>query len=343
MRRTLLAAGAALAALGLPAAASAQSSAAATPPPPPPPAGTPVPPPAPVPPVKAAIALRPVDTLRDGKARVQVTGRAFGARGTLTPYVPGQKVQVTLLRDGKAVKRLHPRVRRGPSGRSGVFTVSVERRTPGTYALRALHRGTARQAKARSAKVRVQLIDGAMPFGRRGAAVRLLQRGLRRLHYAAPHSGVYDAATGRAVMAWRKVTGRARVYSADRSVLLGVLDGKGAWEVRHPHDGHHVEADISKQVLVLVDGKRVVRIEHTSSGKPSTPTVLGRFRVYRKDPGTNWEGMVDSSYFIRGYAIHGYASVPTYNASHGCLRVPVPDARAIYDWIRMGDVVWVEP
>ena len=37
--------------------------------------------------------------------------------------------------------------------------------------------------------------------------------------------------------------------------------------------------------------------------------------------------MVDSNYFIRGYAIHGYAEVPTYAASHGCLRVPIPDAR----------------
>ena len=36
--------------------------------------------------------------------------------------------------------------------------------------------------------------------------------------------------------------------------------------------------------------------------------------------------MVDSNYFIRGYAIHGYAEVPTYAASHGCLRVPIPDA-----------------
>ena len=40
--------------------------------------------------------------------------------------------------------------------------------------------------------------------------------------------------------------------------------------------------------------------------------------------------MVDSNYFIRGYAIHGYAEVPTYAASHGCLRVPIPDAPAIY-------------
>jgi lipoprotein-anchoring transpeptidase ErfK/SrfK len=139
------------------------------------------------------------------------------------------------------------------------------------------------------------------------------------------------------------MTHRARTFTASRDVLLGVLAGRGAWTVRHPRDGHHVEADISLQLLVLVDGAKVVRIYHTSSGKPSTPTVLGKFRVYRKEPGTNSHGMVDSSYFIGGYAIHGYVSVPAYNASHGCLRVPIPNALSIYRWVRMGDVVWVEP
>jgi lipoprotein-anchoring transpeptidase ErfK/SrfK len=52
--------------------------------------------------------------------------------------------------------------------------------------------------------------------------------------------------------------------------------------------------------------------------------------------------MVDANYFIGGYAIHGYVSVPNYNASHGCLRVPLMSARTIYDWLRVGDVVWVE-
>ena len=49
--------------------------------------------------------------------------------------------------------------------------------------------------------------------------------------------------------------------------------------------------------------------------------------------------MVDSNYFIRGYAIHGYAEVPTYAASHGCLRVPIPDAPAIYGWVPYGTPV----
>jgi lipoprotein-anchoring transpeptidase ErfK/SrfK len=94
-------------------------------------------------------------------------------------------------------------------------------------------------------------------------------------------------------------------------------------------------------VLALIDRGRVVRTYMTSSGAPSTPTVLGTFRVYRRDLGTNSLGMVDAVYFIRGYAVHGYASVPPYNASHGCLRIPIPDARSVHDWLTMGTKVIV--
>ena len=70
--------------------------------------------------------------------------------------------------------------------------------------------------------------------------------------------------------------------------------------------------------------------------------MIGTFHVYRKSPGTNAKGMVDSSYFIGGYAIHGYASVPPFAASHGCIRTPIANARSIFNWLRMGDAVIVE-
>jgi lipoprotein-anchoring transpeptidase ErfK/SrfK len=80
-------------------------------------------------------------------------------------------------------------------------------------------------------------------------------------------------------------------------------------------------------------------IYEMSSGKPSTPTVIGHFYVYSKTAGVNAKGMVDSNYFIRGYAIHGYPEVPVYAASHGCLRVPIPNAAAIFGWVQMGTAV----
>ena len=101
-----------------------------------------------------------------------------------------------------------------------------------------------------------------------------------------------------------------------------------------------MEADLTRQVLAEIEpGGRVRALYTMSSGKPSTPTVVGRFRVYSKTLGTNAKGMVDSNYFIAGYAIHGYAEVPTYAASHGCLRVPIPNAASIYRWIGLGTPV----
>lgn len=174
-------------------------------------------------------------------------------------------------------------------------------------------------------------------MGGHGPAVLLLQDELARLRYAVPVSGHFDEATGRAALAFRKVTGLERVETANAGVFQRLQRGGGRFHVRYPRDGRHVEADLSKQVLVEVGRRGVVRRIYTmSSGKPSTPTVLGRFRVYSKTSGTNAKGMVDSNYFIRGYAIHGYAEVPAYAASHGCLRIPIPDAPAVFGWVQLG-------
>jgi hypothetical protein len=205
------------------------------------------------------------------------------------------------------------------------------------------HERSAELGARRGPKVSVSVLRPALASGNSGPLVRLLQKGLRKLRYAVPRNDRFDDATGRAVMAYRKVNGMARRFDADERVIRGVLAGKGAFKVRHPDAGHHVEADLSRQVLALIDGDRVVATYHTSSGAPATPTVIGTFRVYRQDPGTNAIGMVHSSYFIRGYAIHGYVSVPAFNASHGCLRVPIPDALRIFNWINMGDKVVVYP
>jgi len=174
-------------------------------------------------------------------------------------------------------------------------------------------------------------------LGSRGPNVWQLQRGLARLHYAVPLTGYFDDATGRALIAYRKVLRLPRVEFAGARILHRLQRGAGRYRVRFRRDGAHVEADLSRQVLVEVEPHgRVRRIYTMSSGKPSTPTPLGSFRVYEKSFGTNSEGMVDSNYFIRGYAIHGYAEVPVFAASHGCLRIPIPDAPAVFSWVQVG-------
>jgi len=128
---------------------------------------------------------------------------------------------------------------------------------------------------------------------------------------------------------------------ATHEVYGKLLRGQGAFKLRYPKAGKHVEFDWSRQVLVLAQNGKPYRTYHASSGKPSTPTVFGTFHFYLQTPGTNAKGMVDSSYFIGGYAIHGYADVPAYAASHGCVRVPIPNALQIYSWIDIGDPIFV--
>jgi peptidoglycan hydrolase-like protein with peptidoglycan-binding domain len=323
-----------LVALALPASASAQT---------PPPAPTPVPPaPPPAPaPVTATLATSALDTIDNGRAAF--TGRSFTARVVMKPFVANETAIIRVYRGRKKIAVKTLKFAAVNNATAGVATFKVKSAKPGSLAIKVSHRATPGLATAVAKTARVSVVRPSAGPGARGPAVRYLQSKLASLHYVTSRSGVYDDATSRSVMAFRKVTGMSRVYTASEQVFAALLAGKGKFRVRHPGDGRHVEARINQQVLALINGNKVERIYHTSSGAPATPTVRGKFRVYLKTPGTNAKGMVDSNYFIRGYAIHGYASVPPYNASHGCLRVPVPNARAIYDWLRIGDVVWVEP
>jgi peptidoglycan hydrolase-like protein with peptidoglycan-binding domain len=292
-------------------------------------------------PAAGKLTLKAQKVHRDGERRIALTRDQWRVRGEVRPFVPGQTVEVRFVRRGRQIHAQKERLKPARGGRVGRFLVPFRSKRAGRIVVRAVHRATPELETLRSDRVRVEVMRPRV--GSVGPLVRLLQRGLARMHYAVPRNGVYDDGTARAVMAWRKVTGAARNYAATEDVLRGVLDGRGRFRVRYPRDGRHIEADLSRQVLALIDGRDVKRIYHTSSGAPATPTVQGKFRVYRKSPGTNASGMVHSSYFIRGYAIHGYASVPAYPASHGCLRVPIPNAWSIYTWVRMGSVVRVYP
>jgi hypothetical protein len=274
-----------------------------------------------------------------GKPPFELVGGRMVVRGIVVPYVAGQGVKVSFYLDGRKVGVKTVSVLPVGNG-AGQFHINYASGSPGLVEARAAHYATAQQGAFTGRSRGVRFVSGNLAVGAQGPSVRLLQSELNALHYVVPLSGTFDEATGRAVIAYRKMTGLARVPSTD-ALLFGLLQrGAGAFHVRYRSDGRHVEADLTRQVLAEIEpGGRVRAIYTMSSGKPSTPTVIGRFQVYSKTPGTNSEGMVDSNYFIRGYAIHGYAEVPTYAASHGCLRVPIPDAAAIYGWVQTGTPV----
>ncbi len=265
-------------------------------------------------------------------------GQRLVVDGDVRSYMPGQRVVVELQRGKATVATKVVPIRRAARGR-GKFALRLKAARTGRYTIRAVHRET-RTQRWFAGRMSLRAVSPKSGPGSSGTNVRLLQRGLRYHGYVAPLNGRFDSATARAVLAFRKVNGMQRNSRASGPVYAALLRKSGGFRLRYPGAGKHVEFDWSRQVLVLARGGRAERIYHTSSGKPSTPTVFGTFRFYRKDPGTNSLGMVYSSYFIRGYAIHGYKSVPTYPASHGCLRVPIPDAVSIYNWIDHGDTIF---
>lgn len=255
-------------------------------------------------------------------------------RGAVNADLSGQSVEVEISRGGHVVKRKS--VALNETGSKSVFHLAWRTGNKGRYTIKLALTDAQAAVVSRGSGAKVSVVRSNIHYGSRGVAVRLFQHELRQLHYVAPLNGRFDAATGRALIAYRKVLGISRRPSAGYGVARRLAEGKGQFHLRYSGAGRHVEVSIRKQVMVFASGGKVVRIYHVSTGKPSTPTVRGTFRVYRKDWGTNEKGMVDSNYFTGGYAIHGYAEVPTYNASHGCVRVPVPNAASIYSWVHMG-------
>jgi hypothetical protein len=299
---------------------------------------TPVTPPAPAPaPAAGKASLSVHGGLATKRARYFAPSQEVVVRGQVKPYVPGEVLTLYAIRRGKASKQVRRSV-----GRRGRYEFRFKVGNPGPVRIVVKHKPSAGQVAFRTRDETIQVVDWDAGAGARGVKVTLLQRGLLKLGFATPVTGYFDSLTANAVTAFRKTNEMGRDGFAMKSVYAKVLRGEGAYRLRYPDsgtNGKHVEFDWSRQVLVLANRGRPYRVYHTSSGTPATPTVFGSYRFYRKDLGTNAKGMVHSSYFIGGYAIHGYVSVPNYPASHGCLRVPIPSALSIFSWIDIGDPI----
>jgi hypothetical protein len=270
----------------------------------------------------------------NGSLDAVVSGVGWAVTGTVSTYVPGQTVAVVAYRNGVPAATDTVAVNAAPSGTGGEFTADFNIVGVGQLTVQATHALTPQQELLVSAPIYLSLVHSKLSPGEHTLGVKVLQAELRRDHYVIGKPGLFDARTQRAVLAFRKMTDMARTMVADRAVFKALAAGRGKFKVRYPKEGRHVEGDLTHQVLALIGPHgKVERLYPMSSGKPSTPTQPGNFHVWLRRPGTLSDGMVDSSFFNGGDAVHGYNPDPPYAASHGCLRVPVPDALSIYDWI----------
>ena len=115
-----------------------------------------------------------------------------------------------------------------------------------------------------------------------------------------------------------------------------------------------IDVNLSRHTMTAyVGGTPVLGPIAMVNGAPATPTDIGTFRIYWKNPmmtmrGQNADGsdyetpdVPWSSFFNGGEALHGayWRDSFGYAASHGCVNLPIPTAKWIYDWAPIGTPV----
>ena len=184
------------------------------------------------------------------------------------------------------------------------------------------------------------------PRGSSSAGVRSLQEQLARLRYLPKGAvdGINGYRTRQAVTAFQAWEG------LQRDGIAGPQTKAALATARRPQpkgDGPSKRLEVyrDKGVTLLVKKDRTKRAVHTSSGASGYTTPAGRFEVFRKEvnswsvPYQTWLPL--ASYFNAGIAFHAYPDVPAYPASHGCVRVPEPEAEHLYAFARIGTTVIV--
>jgi N-acetylmuramoyl-L-alanine amidase len=186
-----------------------------------------------------------------------------------------------------------------------------------------------------------------------GAQTREAERRLSDMGYwTGAIDGIFDPATRSALIAFQKWEGRPITgqLTLDELEAIRTSTFPKAKELGYAH----VEVDLDRQVLLMVNDGGNVRVLPISSGsgKPFVDegqtsiayTPRGRFIVYDKVVG--WEkgpfrSMYYSNYISGGVAIHGSPTVPIQPASHGCIRIPIFAAREMSKLLPIGTIVLV--
>jgi lipoprotein-anchoring transpeptidase ErfK/SrfK len=176
--------------------------------------------------------------------------------------------------------------------------------------------------------------------GAKGTFAKLLEKRLDQLGYFL--KGIdrsFDARTADALRAFNKVQGRPRLGDVDEATWRALASPRKP-RPRFSKPRFHVEVDQTRQVMYFVKKKAVARVFHVSTGAGGA-THDGSYQFFRQLAGTSGGGLYFPSYFDGLRAIHGWREVPTYAASHGCVRVPMWAAQWIQHHLDLGDRIYI--
>lgn len=166
--------------------------------------------------------------------------------------------------------------------------------------------------------------------------------------------GVFDAATGHAVMGFQKVTGMARTGRATTDVINAIAGASEPAPMMADGGPNRIEIDLPKQIIQVYKDGVLVKVLSASTGNNKrycvdgacavAVTPGGSFKVNRKIRGlrvSRLGKLYNPLYFNGGIAIHGSPSVPAGPASHGCVRVPMHSSLWLFDATPSGTPVYV--
>lgn len=111
-----------------------------------------------------------------------------------------------------------------------------------------------------------------------------------------------------------------------------------------PLGSKRVEIDKSQQMLRAYQGDQLVIESRVSTGRDGKRTPNGSYHAGYKER-MHYSSLYDDApmpYSVQvsgNYFIHGFSSVPSRPASHGCIRLPLTGgnpARRFYEWVELG-------
>lgn len=191
--------------------------------------------------------------------------------------------------------------------------------------------------------------------GDEGALVEKVQSRLDRLGFkTGPPGSEYGPALRMAVWAFQKANGLPAVDRVDPPTWQALSHPERVRPLVPSGGSVRVEIDLRRQLLTAWKDGKPALITHisTGTGKPYcknghcgvavTPT--GDFRAWWRTAGWTSGPLGDqfyTVYFNGGIGFHGSERVPRHPASHGCIRVPLHNARPLFDMIQTGHQVYV--
>lgn len=124
--------------------------------------------------------------------------------------------------------------------------------------------------------------------------------------------------------------------------------------------GRYIEVNVTRQRFAWYDQGYLIDEILTSTGKPSTPTRLGNFKILSKmemayggDGKQVWKMPKWIGFYWSGNLQNGIHALPYINGvkegrnslgravSHGCVRLADEEIVKVYDWVKIGDKISV--